>query len=455
MNKTSRPPSWRRRHLAAVGLALAGLLGVVSATAATAQASQPAHPAAATGIAAAGAAAASGGQGAAVSGTQAVVDWNVIALRTTLAAPLNPPLESRNVALVQAAVFDAVDSISQTYRFYGIHLPSHRGASVAAAAATAAHAALTVLYPAQQATLDASYASSLAGVPDGPAKDGGIAAGLEAAVGMLSLRSSDHSGDVVSYTPGSGPGAWIPTPPAFLPALDPGWGHVTPYLIRSGSQFRPGPPPALTSPAYTRDFNEIKSVGSAASTTRTPEQTTTARFWSLTGTQEWNQLVQQLAIAEQLRADRTAWAFAVLNMAGSDAFVACWHAKYDYNQWRPVTGIRAADTDGNPGTTADPTWTPLLPTPPFPDYIAGHTTFAGAAEVVLTAIFGPEPGILTLTSAAVPGVVRSYASFRQIAAEVVNARVWAGIHWRTSATVGRHVGEEVGIFALFRAPQRR
>ena len=388
-------------------------------------------------------------------GTEAVVDWNVIALRTTLAAPLNPPLESRNVALVQAAVFDAVDSISQTYRFYGIHLRSHRGASVAAAAATAAHAALTVLYPAQQATLDASYASSLAGVPDGPAKDGGIAAGQEAAAGMLSLRSSDHSGDVVSYTPGSGPGAWIPTPPAFLPALDPGWGHVTPYLIRSGSQFLPGPPPALTSPAYTRDFNEIKSVGSAASTTRTPEQTTTARFWSLTGTQEWNQLVQQLTIAEQLPADRTAWAFAVLNMAGSDAFVACWDAKYAYNQWRPVSGIRAADTDGNPGTTADPTWTPLLPTPPFPDYIAGHTTFAGAAEVVLTAIFGPEPGTLTLTSAAVPGVVRSYASFRQIAAEVVNARVWAGIHWRTSAAVGRHVGEEVGIYALFRAPQRR
>ena len=272
---------------------------------------------------------------------------------------------------------------------------------------------------------------------------------------MLSLRSADHSGDVVRYAPGSGPGAWIPTPPAFLPALDPGWGQVTPYLIRSGSQFRPGPPPALTSRTYTRDFNELVSIGSAASTARTPGQTTTARFWAPTGTQEWNQLAQQLAIAKRLPADRAAWAFALLNMAGSDAFVASWDAKYRYSQWRPVTAIRSAGADGNPATTADPAWTPLLPTPPFPDYIAGHTTFAGAAEVVLTAIFGPAPGTLTLTSAAVPGVVHSYASFRQVAAEVVDARVWAGIHWRTSATAGRHVGGKVGIYALFRAPQRR
>jgi hypothetical protein len=274
---------------------------------------------------------------------------------------------------------------------------------------------------------------------------------------LLTQRSAsaDHSGDVVSYTPGSGPGAWIPTPPAFLPALDPGWGRVTPYLIRSGSQFRPGPPPALTSRAYARDFNELVSAGSAASAARTPGQTETARFWVPTGTQQWNQLVQQLATAKRLPADRAARAFALLNMAGSDAFVASWDAKYRYSQWRPVTAIRSADADGNPATTADPAWTPLLPTPPFPDYIAGHTTFAGAAEVVLTAIFGPAPGTLTLTSAVVPGVVHSYTSFRQVAAEVVDARVWAGIHWRTSATAGCHVGDEVGSYALFRAAQRR
>jgi hypothetical protein len=191
------------------------------------------------------------------------------------------------------------------------------------------------------------------------------------------------------------------------------------------------------------------SIGSATSTTRTPDQTATARFWSLTGTQIWNQAVQQLVIARGWAADRASRAFALLNMAGSDAFVAAWDAKYVYNQWRPITAIRAADTDGNPDTNADPTWTSLLPTPPFPDYIAGHTTFGGAAEVVLTGLFGIRPGTFTLVGGA--GVVHTFDNFLDVGAEVVNARVWAGIHWRTSAEVGRFVGDEVGLYALIRS----
>jgi hypothetical protein len=210
----------------------------------------------------------------------------------------------------------------------------------------------------------------------------------------------------------------------------------------------------LTSARYTRDFNEIKSVGSATSTTRTPDQTATARFWSLTGTQIWNEAVQQLVVTKGFAADRAARAFALLNMAGSDSFVAAWDAKYVYNQWRPITAIRAADTDGNPDTTADPTWTSLLPTPPFPDYIAGHTTFGGAAEVALSGIFGIRPGTFTLVSAGAPGFVYTFDNFFDVGAQVVNARVWAGIHWRTSAETGRFVGDEVGVYALLHAPMR-
>jgi hypothetical protein len=387
--------------------------------------------------------------------TEEVVDWNVIALRSTAAAPFNPPLESRDIALVQAAVFDAVNSITRHYRTYAIHVRAHPNALAVAATASAAHATLTALLPAQQATLDSAYQKSLAAVPAGKAKQGGIAAGQEAAAGMLSLRASDHSGDVVPYTPGSGPGVWIPTPPAFLPALDPGWGRVTPYLLRSGSQFRPGPPPALTSRAYTRDFHEIVSVGSATSATRTPGQTTTARFWTSTAPQMWNQAVQQLVMTKGFSADRAARAFVLLGMAGADALIASWDTKYAYNQWRPITAIRAADTNGSPGTRADPTWTPLVPTPPFPDYISGHSTFAGAAETVLGTIFGLEPGTFSPVSPATPGVVRTYHSFQAVANEVVNARVWGGIHWRTSCVVGLHVGKQVGRYDLAHGPARR
>ena len=256
------------------------------------------------------------------------------------------------------------------------------------------------------------------------------------------MRASDHSGDAVAFTPGSGPGAWVPTAPAFRPALDPGWGHVTPYLLRSGSQLRPGPPPALTSAAYARDLDEIRQVGAATSTTRTPEQTDLARFWVSTAPQIWNQAAQQLAIAHDVGVRQAARVFALLNAAGADAFIAAWDAKFTYGQWRPVTAIQA---------TADPAWTPLLVTPPFPDYPAGHTTYAGAAETVLTGLLGARPGPFTLRSATAPGVELAYTSFSDVAAGVVDARVWGGIHWRTSAEAGRALGRRIGRYGLTHA----
>jgi hypothetical protein len=378
-----------------------------------------------------------------------VVDWNTIALKTTAAAALNPPLESRNVAIVNASMYDAVTSVTEEFEPYAVRVTAPEGSSPQAAAVAAAHYALVRLYPGQAPALDTEYASSLGRIADGSGKNDGIAVGEAVASEMLALRASDNSNVVFPYSPGSGPGVWQPTPPLFKPALDPGWGHVTPFLLASGSQFRPPAPYALTSEAYTRDFNEIKAIGAANSAIRTPEQTVIARFWATTGTQVWNQPAMELAVARHYTLSRTARLLAALNMAGADAFVAGWDAKYTYNQWRPITGIRNADIDGNPATVADPTWTSLLATPPFPDYVCGHTTFAGAAQAVLERFFGKSDRLtLSATSPLSPGVVRTYSSFREIGDEVVNARVWAGIHWRTSCEVGRQVGLEVGRYGL-------
>jgi hypothetical protein len=207
---------------------------------------------------------------------------------------------------------------------------------------------------------------------------------------------------------------------------------------------------------YARDFNEIKEIGSSTSGTRRQEETDLARFWIATASQNWNPVARQLSIAPGLTLLQNARAFALLNLAGADAFIVAWDAKFAYRQWRPVTAIRAADTDGNPGTDPDSLWTPLLVTPPFPDYIAGHTTYAGAAQAVLEHLFGDDPGaVITMTSATAPGVVEPYTTFKDIADGVVNARVWGGIHWRTSSVKGRVVGEEVGRYVARRFSTRR
>ena len=383
----------------------------------------------------------------------AVLDWNVIALKTTAAAPFNPPFEARNLAIVHAAIFDAVNAIDRQFHPYAVRIRAPQWVSAEAAAIAAAHTALVRLYPAQQSTLDVEYTTSLESIADGPAKAAGIALGESVATRILMMRASDGAASAISapYVPNEEPGKWIPTLPAFLPALDPGWGSVQPFLLRNGSQFRPGPPPALTSGRYARDFNELKNIGQNASAARGQDQTDVARFWIATAAQNWNPAARQIAIARGLTLLQNARAFALLNLTGADAFIAAWDAKFTYNQWRPVTAIRAADTDRNSHTDSDPTWTPLLVTPPFPDYIAGHTTYAGAAQRVLEHTFGAIPGIvITMTSPTAPGVVKSYSTFQQIADDVVDARVWGGIHWRTSSVRGRNVGSEIATWVVRR-----
>jgi hypothetical protein len=394
---------------------------------------------------------ASSGVNAAVASADVVLDWNIVALKTTAAAPFNPPLEARNLAMVHAAMFDAVNAIGREFHPYLVRLRPSGGASPEAAAVAAAHAVLVRLYPEQQPTLDAAYHSSLDLIPASAGRTSGLRVGEAVAAHLLTMRASDGAAEAIGavYVSGNKPGDWIPTPPAFLPALDPGWGRVQPFFLRHGSQFRPGPPPALRSDRYARDFTEILAIGSSTSGTRRQDETDLARFWIATAAQNWNPAARQAAVAHGLTLSQNARAFALLNLAGADAFIAAWDAKFAYSQWRPVTAIRAAETDGNPATAADPEWTPLLVTPPFPDYIAGHTTYAGAAQKVLERVFGSDPAlVISLTSATAPGVVETHTNFRDIADAVVDARVWGGIHWRTSSVRGRTVGVAIGQYAV-------
>lgn len=415
-----------------VALALAGALGLAVAP----------SGAAGTAVTGPGVAAAP----AAVAETRAVVDWNRTALAT--AAVSNGLREGHNLALVQAAVFEAVNSIRRRYTPYRVRIRATGHESVIAAVASAAHTVLLARYAEQRTSLDAALAGTLAQVPDGAAETGGVAVGTSAAAALLALRAGEEAATDPAPSPGSGPGVWVPTPPAFSPPLEPGWGRVAPYLLRSGSRFRPPPPPALTSARYARDFQEVKAVGEAASTTRTPRQTETARFWNATGAKLWNQAAQQLVLAQAHEPTRAARAFALLNLAAADALIATWDAKFTYQQWRPVTAIRAAADDGNPATAPDPDWTPLLATPPYPDYVSAASTVAGTAETVLAAVFGPRPGPFSIASPGLPGVERTYRSFAAAAREDVDARVWSGIHWRTSDRTGRTLGQRVARYAL-------
>lgn len=398
------------------------------------------------------------GVGVGVASADVVLDWNVVGLRATAAAPFNPPLEARNLAIMHAAMFDAVNALTREFRPYRVRLRAPAGMSADAAAVAAAYAVLVELYPDQKAALDAAYAASLAQMPDGPGKGSGVAFGKDVATRMLAIRASDGAASAIAaeYVPLERPGEWRPTPPALRTALDPGWGCVKTFVLRHGGQFRPGPPPTLRSRTYARDFEEIKAIGSIGSATRTQEETDVARLWMATGAQNWNPVARQVAAAQGLTLSQNARAFALINLAGADAFIAAWDAKFAYAQWRPVTGIREATTDGNPATDADEGWTPLLVTPPFPDYIAGHTTYAGAVQKVLEHLFGAEPGVaITLTSPTAPGVTQTYTTFREIADGVVNARVWGGIHWRTSSVRGRTVGEDIGRYAVRRVLEAR
>jgi hypothetical protein len=301
-------------------------------------------------------------------------------------------------------------------------------------------------------TYDAALADSIKDIPE-PDRALGLDVGEKAAKQMLDMRATDGFNTVVVYTPGSGPGKWIPTPPAFAQALLPQFARVTPFALNSGDQFRPEGPPALTSEEYAADVNEVQARGDVNGELkgrRTHEESATARFWLGNSIPIFQQIVRAISTERGLDLSADARCFALLSIVGMDAYVASWDAKYAYNFWRPVTAIQQADTDGNPATIGDKTWLPLGTTPPFPDYTSGHTTYTGAFVRVMERIFGDDPVTYTVMNPNVPLTeqVRTYHSIGEVGDEMIEARILAGIHFRAADRDGDRLGRQVAQFAL-------
>ncbi len=376
-----------------------------------------------------------------------ITDWNSVLLDAIRADKTPPPKASRALAMVQVAMADAVYALSGLGTFYHATPAVPSGASREAAAAAAAQRVLASLFPAQAAAFDAALAHSLALVPGGQAQDRGAAFGRAVGDGILALRANDGSATAVPYTPGTGPGVWQPTAPANAAALLPQWPNVTPFVMTSGSQFRPAAPPVLTSQQYTDAFNEVKALGSATNSTRTADQTLIAAFWAdgagtFTPPGHWNQVAQDAAAQRGGTLTEDARLLATLDVAEADAAIVSWDAKFTDNFWRPVTAIRAADTDGNPDTAPDAAWAPLLVTPPFPGYISGHSTFSGAADVVLTNFFGSVP--FTTRSDDSTNIIRSFPNFSEAANEAGQSRIYGGIHFQFDNQAGLASGRGLG-----------
>ena len=377
-----------------------------------------------------------------------ITDWNSIAVSTLAGDTTKQPVEAiLYLAFVQAAVYNAVVGVEGRYEPYRFHAHAPRGTSAQAAAVAAAHRVLVTYVPSAQAALDADYAASLAKIPDGKAKTRGIVFGTRAADSLIRLRAHDGRNAPILFTQPPAPGVWRPTLPAFAPMVTPWMGFVTPLLVRSSTQFAPPPPPRLTSARYTRDFNEVKAFGSATSTARTPAQTDTALFFSSNPLVMFNAGLRDQVTLRHLDIVDAARRFAATDMSIADAIISVWHAKYVDGTWRPITAINLADTDNNPATDPDPSWVPLFPTPAYPEYPSGYNGFVASASRALENVLHTRHLQLTLTSTASP-LPRQYDSGRALRQDVVNARMWLGIHFRFGDTTARDLGVRLADWTL-------
>jgi PAP2 superfamily protein len=383
-----------------------------------------------------------------------VIDWDNVLLNAIRVDKTPPPKASRDMAMVHVAIFDAVNGILGGYTPYHVTASAPAGASPEAAAAAAAHKVLVAVFPAQQAAFDAALTSSLSAIPVGSARTAGVSWGESVADDILALRAHDHSADTAAYSAPTGAAWWLPTPPAFAAALLPNWPIVTPWAMTSGSQFRQGPPPTPGSPEFTRDFEEVRLLGRVDSQFRNPDQTQIALFWAdgagtATPPGHWLVIAQGISQQRHLSLAENARLFALVSIAVADAAIVSWDHKYYYDCWRPVTGIQNADADGNPNTTADPTWQALIATPPFPSYTSGHSTFSGSASRILDLFFGTDAIAFSTTSDGLPGVQRSFTSLSSAANEAGQSRIYGGIHWQFDNTVGLSTGRSLADFVFY------
>jgi uncharacterized protein (TIGR03118 family) len=383
--------------------------------------------------------------------TDVVLQWNQAVLQAIRNDKPAIGFVTRDLAIVHTAIYDAVNAIDPTSGAFHVRADAPADASPVAAAAAAGLFTASALFPTDTALFQATFQASLADVPDGPAKTDGIAVGRFVAEQTLISRVTDGANAFVPYTPGTNPGDWRPTPAGFAPAQTPQWPAVTPFALDSGSLFRPGPPPDLTSPEYTAAFNEVKDLGRVDSTDRTAQQTEVARFWEAkAGTPQiagyWNEIAEDAATSQGNTLDQNARLFAELNVALADETIAFFDAKYTYNRWRPVTAIQLADQTDNPDTVADPNWLPLLNTANHPSWVSAHGGISGAAAATLANFFGTDNVSFSLTSEDLKGVTHSFASFSAAATEAENSVVWGGGHFRFDVTAGDAQGRSVAGF---------
>ena len=401
------------------------LLGVACATGANTHLNQPPKPAVTSNV---------------------VIEWNDLALRFSLQAvpALVAVQQTRVMAIFQLAIHDAVNGITGDFETYLSPPAPPQNASPEAAAIGAAYEVLRNLFPGNDALLDSRFLTSVQahGVT---VDDPSVLYGRSIATSILAVRANDHSAEAqFNYdAPNQGaPGVWVRLPN--VPASLPGWGKVTPFVLRSASQFRPEAPPDLTSEQYAKDYNEIKQIGISVGSTRSAEQTDIALFWRASPTAIWNSVLTQVVQSRNMDLSSQARLFALFYLTASDASVACWEAKYTYNFWRPQSAITNGNADGNDQTAGDAAWKPFIGTPPHPEYPSGHATNSSAMAKILTLEFGDTPGMPIVVTQT--GITRTWTSFSEAVDEVIDARVYSGIHFRNSDEAGARMGRQIAQF---------
>ena len=388
-----------------------------------------------------------------------ILVWNDLTLRAIRYANIPPPVAVRQLAVVHLAMFDAVNGMEGKYKAYLIEKQAPEECSAEASVSTAAHHTLRTLFPKSADVLDSHYQAVLGAIPNTAAKTNGVQWGKHVATEFLKLRQFDGSGQSVAFLFQDRPGYWQRTPPNFDKPMLPNWGQMKPFALTNLNAFLPAGPPELNSSNWAAQFNEVKRLGATNSAARTPQQREIARFWADgPGTEtppgHWNKVAQQVAREKNYSILDSARLFAALNIAMADAAIVCWNAKYAHNFWRPVTAIRAADTDGNPATDPDPKWTPLISTPPFPEHTSGHSTFSAAAAAVLAEFNGSDEFFFVTRSDGLPGVVRRFHRFSDAAREAGMSRIYGGIHFAAANEQGLESGRKVGEYvshSLFRS----
>ena len=402
-----------------------------------------------------------GGSPSEKADTAAVAKWNQLATDAVVkfnandaAGGIPPMIESRMYAMAFSAAHDALNAIDARYQPY-LTRGTSANASPDAAVAAAIHDVMVSQLPPLQADLDAAYNTALAAITEGESKTNGIALGKQMAAAITASRQSDGSASAQTpYVPGTAPGNYRFTAPFNGPPFNgfvalPAWGKVKTFVATSGAQFRSPPPYQVTDAAYTKDFNEIKSLGAANGSLRTSEQSEIGRFWLESSPLGWNRIAATLAKSRNLNGWDQARVFALVHLAVADSYISSFDSKYFYNFWRPVTAVNLADTDGNPDTTGDATWSSFDPvTPPLPDYPSAHASSGGAAAAVLRGVFASDDIAFSQTSTTLPGVTRSYTKLSQAALENNASRIYVGYHFRLAVDEGLKLGDQLGKLAV-------